>query len=286
MLRGARRHLHHQRHHAGCRRRLAVRPGRVVALIGPNGAGKSTLAAHARRRARADARRRAARRPRARRTSRRPSWRGGAPSCRNRACCLPLHGARGRDAGRQRAGLRRPTPAQARTAALDALDAVGLRALAGRLYVHLSGGERQRVHIARALCQLAAARRPARRDPLLPARRAHLQPRPGAPVAGAGRRPAPGRARVRPSRRLPRSQPRRGPRRRDGPAGARPDLAAGPARRRPARRPAVGSLRLPGADQSHARRRPALRPAAGHLPAHAPAGIRANGTPRMQHPQP
>ena len=47
--------------------------------------------------------------------------------------------------------------AQARTAALDALDAVGLRDLAGRLYVHLSGGERQRVHIARALSQLAAA---------------------------------------------------------------------------------------------------------------------------------
>ena len=38
---------------------------------------------------------------------------------------------------------------------LEALEAVGLSALADRLYVHLSGGERQRVHIARALCQLS-----------------------------------------------------------------------------------------------------------------------------------
>jgi iron complex transport system ATP-binding protein len=49
------------------------------------------------------------------------------------------------------------TPPQAHAAALSALDAVGLRALAGRLYVHLSGGERQRVHIARALSQLSFA---------------------------------------------------------------------------------------------------------------------------------
>ena len=70
-------------------------------------------------------------------------------------------------------------PAQAKAAALDALDAVGLRDLASRLYVHLSGGERQRVHIARALSQLAAADLPPGRDPVLPAGRAHLQPRSG-----------------------------------------------------------------------------------------------------------
>jgi iron complex transport system ATP-binding protein len=49
-----------------------------------------------------------------------------------------------------------PTIAAARAAGLDALAAVGLSALADRLYVHLSGGERQRTHIARALCQIAA----------------------------------------------------------------------------------------------------------------------------------
>jgi iron complex transport system ATP-binding protein len=40
-----------------------------------------------------------------------------------------------------------------------ALDYVGLMPLAARFYATLSGGERQRVHIARALCQLAAGPR-------------------------------------------------------------------------------------------------------------------------------
>lgn len=40
-----------------------------------------------------------------------------------------------------------------------ALDAVGLTPFADRLYPTLSGGERQRVHVARALCQLAAGAR-------------------------------------------------------------------------------------------------------------------------------
>mgnify|MGYP001156510713 CR=1 FL=1 len=43
----------------------------------------------------------------------------------------------------------------------DAISKVGLSAYAGRLYTQLSGGERQRTHIARALCQLAVARRSA-----------------------------------------------------------------------------------------------------------------------------
>src|SRR5262245_43997808 len=38
-----------------------------------------------------------------------------------------------------------------------ALDAVDLMPFADRFYQTLSGGERQRVHIARAMCQLAAA---------------------------------------------------------------------------------------------------------------------------------
>ena len=40
-----------------------------------------------------------------------------------------------------------------------ALDAVDLMPFADRLYPTLSGGERQRVHVARALCQLAAGSR-------------------------------------------------------------------------------------------------------------------------------
>lgn len=43
--------------------------------------------------------------------------------------------------------------------AIGALAAVGLTGFEGRSYLELSGGERQRVHIARALCQLGAARR-------------------------------------------------------------------------------------------------------------------------------
>jgi iron complex transport system ATP-binding protein len=45
-----------------------------------------------------------------------------------------------------------------RRMAAESLARVNLSALADRLYIELSGGERQRVHIARALCQLAAAR--------------------------------------------------------------------------------------------------------------------------------
>ncbi len=42
---------------------------------------------------------------------------------------------------------------------MSALAAVGLTGFETRNYLELSGGERQRVHIARALCQLHAARR-------------------------------------------------------------------------------------------------------------------------------
>jgi iron complex transport system ATP-binding protein len=135
---------------------VEVRPGRVVALIGPNGAGKSTLL----------------------------RLLAGEIKPTHGSVLLDARDLRvfsAAELGRQRAvvpqasvlafpftvlevamlGVSVPgfgaAPAQARTAALDALDAVGLRELAGRLYVHLSGGERQRVHIARALSQLAAA---------------------------------------------------------------------------------------------------------------------------------
>jgi len=52
-------------------------------------------------------------------------------------------------------------------AAERALQRVGLLELAERRYLDLSGGERQRVHIARAMCQLATARRRAGETPIL-----------------------------------------------------------------------------------------------------------------------
>ena len=169
-----------------------VRPGPRGGADRPQRRRQVDAAAHPCRRAQAHARQRAARRARPRILLGR---RAGAAARRRAAgerARLSLHGARGGHAGRQRAGLRRGARRRPATAALDALDAVGLRELADRLYVHLSGGERQRVHIARALSQLAAAAVPSGRDPVLPARRAHLQPRSGPPVAGAGRHPAPG----------------------------------------------------------------------------------------------
>ena len=48
-----------------------------------------------------------------------------------------------------------------------ALERVGLSDLADRNYTDLSGGERQRVHIARAICQLATAKRRHGETPLL-----------------------------------------------------------------------------------------------------------------------
>jgi iron complex transport system ATP-binding protein len=48
-----------------------------------------------------------------------------------------------------------------------ALAQVGLGELGNRKYTDLSGGERQRVHIARALCQLASAKRRDGETPLL-----------------------------------------------------------------------------------------------------------------------
>jgi iron complex transport system ATP-binding protein len=135
---------------------VAVAPGRVLVLIGPNGAGKSTLL-------------------RMLGGELKPSRGAVALDARDLRSFSAAELARRRAVVPQSSVLAFPftvlevamlgisvpgfdtAPAQARAAALEALDAVGLRPLAGRFYVHLSGGERQRVHIARALSQLATA---------------------------------------------------------------------------------------------------------------------------------
>ncbi len=134
---------------------VGVRPGRILVLIGPNGAGKSTLL---------------------RVLSGELAPTGGEALLDGR----PLAAFSAAELARRRAvvpqastlsfpftvlevamlGVTVPgfavTTAAARAAALEALAAVGLSGLSSRLYGHLSGGERQRVHIARALCQVAA----------------------------------------------------------------------------------------------------------------------------------
>jgi iron complex transport system ATP-binding protein len=135
---------------------LVVRRGQITVLIGPNGAGKSTLL-------------------RLLSGELRPT--GGSLQLDRQALgsFSAAELARRRAVVPQASGLAFPftvaevamlgisvpgfdtSNGKANCVALEALDAVGLRPLAGRLYVHLSGGERQRVHIARALSQLAAA---------------------------------------------------------------------------------------------------------------------------------
>jgi iron complex transport system ATP-binding protein len=137
---------------------VAVVPGRITVLIGPNGAGKTTLL--------------------------RVLSGEIAPS--RGAACLdgePLGAFSAAELARRRAvvpqastvafpftvrevvmlGVTVPgfaLPDAAVHGRVDAaLDAVGLVPFAGRFYSTLSGGERQRVHVARALCQLAAGPR-------------------------------------------------------------------------------------------------------------------------------
>ena len=76
--------------------------------------------------------------------------------------------------------------------ATGALASVGLTGFEARNYLELSGGERQRVHIARALCQLRAARRHGEHRPSHAPRRADRQPRSGTADDGYGIMPVPG----------------------------------------------------------------------------------------------
>ena len=135
---------------------LVLEPGRVTVLIGPNGAGKSTVLKVA--------------------SGVWPATKGMATLDGDDIRTLSARALAGRRAlVSQGASLGFPfTVAEvvmlgatvpgfgldiSPEIAVGALAAVGLTGFEGRSYLELSGGERQRVHIARALCQLRAARR-------------------------------------------------------------------------------------------------------------------------------
>jgi iron complex transport system ATP-binding protein len=137
---------------------VTIAPGRVTAIIGPNGAGKSTLL-------------------KVLAGEIRPSFGDVLLDRRN----LGSYGAA--DLACRRAMVPQATTlsfpflvievirlgasvpgfdgigSRARAIAEEALAALDLADFRQRLYYELSGGEKQRVHIARALCQLDAARR-------------------------------------------------------------------------------------------------------------------------------
>jgi iron complex transport system ATP-binding protein len=135
---------------------LALEPARVTVLIGPNGAGKSTALKVA--------------------SGVWPATRGAATfdgQCI--ATFKPRELAERRALVAQGASLGFPFTVgevvmlgasvpgfgldESPEIAIGSLAAVGLTGFETRNYLELSGGERQRVHIARALCQLRAARR-------------------------------------------------------------------------------------------------------------------------------
>jgi iron complex transport system ATP-binding protein len=135
---------------------LALEPGRMTVLIGPNGAGKSTALKVA--------------------SGVWPATRGAATlDGRDIASLKPRDLAERRALVAQGATLGFPFTVSevamlgatvpgfgldsSPDIAIGALAAVGLNGFETRNYLELSGGERQRVHIARALCQLRAARR-------------------------------------------------------------------------------------------------------------------------------
>lgn len=135
---------------------LALEPARVTVLIGPNGAGKSTALKVA--------------------SGVWPATRGTATlDGRGIADFKPRELAERRALVAQGASLGFPFTVsevvmlgatvpgfglvERPEVAIGSLAAVGLTGFEARNYLELSGGERQRVHIARALCQLQAARR-------------------------------------------------------------------------------------------------------------------------------
>ncbi len=135
---------------------LALEPASVTVLIGPNGAGKSTALKVA--------------------SGVWPATRGTATlDGRGIADFKPRELAERRALVAQGASLGFPFTVgevvmlgatvpgfgldERPEVAIGSLAAVGLTGFEARNYLELSGGERQRVHIARALCQLRAARR-------------------------------------------------------------------------------------------------------------------------------
>jgi len=137
---------------------LALAPGKVVAVVGPNGAGKSTLL-------------------RLFTGELEPTAGTMLIDGRSLKSVPPCELARRRAVVPQSTALSFPFTVhevvllgttvpgfhvddpRADKAAYDAIRTVGLAGFEARVFTQLSGGERQRVHIARALCQLATAKR-------------------------------------------------------------------------------------------------------------------------------
>ena len=137
---------------------LALQPGKVIAVVGPNGAGKSTLLrllageiAPTAGSVRIDGRE-------LKSVSPGELARRRAVVPQSTALSFPFTVLEVVLLGATVPGFARAEPRALATAA-DTIRTVGLKGFEQRLFTELSGGERQRVHIARALCQLATAKR-------------------------------------------------------------------------------------------------------------------------------
>jgi iron complex transport system ATP-binding protein len=135
---------------------LTLAPGELVAIVGPNGAGKSTLLRllageirPSRGAIRLDGKPLAA-------WNRRALARRRAVLPQSSTLSFPFVVAEVAQLGRapHSGGVE---TALDRAIVRHALEAVGIGALAERVYPSLSGGERQRVHLARVLAQLMTA---------------------------------------------------------------------------------------------------------------------------------
>ena len=195
-----------------------------------------------------------------------PSWRAGAPWCRRRACWpFPSPCSRSPCWASPCPGFRRTTAGRTRGGHRGARAAVGLSAAGGPpLRPPVGRRAPARPHRPRPV-PARRVRGPCRRDA---AACCSTSPPPisTSPTRASCSRPSAGR----PSGDAPCSpscttstSPRRLPT--TGAAGARRGRGCGPCPPGPARRPAVGRLRLPRIRQPHPRRRPPVRAAAGRV---------------------